>query len=400
MIFNNFTFILPDQAPLDGVLFVYKPAGITSTDCVRALKNELKVRGLSKHPVGHIGTLDPFAEGVLGVCIGEATKLSQIFLGGKKTYRATLQWGVQTDTGDHTGKVVGEMTKDSPFYYFSDDQIQTALSDFSNAYVSQIPPMYSAKKIEGETLYELARRGQSVARSPHPVTIYQARCLRIVRENSPGENLDLDEAQSASSKKIREIEIELECSGGTYVRTFAEDFAKAALKLCPSTSNNPSSIFAPAHLKNLVRSKVKSVTSEHLLTLPSYSLWIPLSQVVRPAFSADSEFSAFFVNASIATAIRQGKIHAFDPNRHALSREESPDLSDTAHSDPRIASKWAGAYHRSSMNGMNSSARATLNEDHLVAIYRWADEQWTFVRGFMEASKSPPKNTSPLPADH
>src|ERR1700681_4810761 len=151
---------------MDGVLIIDKPAGMTSHDVVARVR---KIIG--ERRVGHTGTLDPFATGVLVVLVGRATRLAQYLSGAEKEYEAVIRLGFTTDTGDVTGVAIGEShaeLQSTP--NFCREEIEAALASLRGE-IEQVPPMYSAKKIAGRKLYELARRGAEVERKPVRVTI-------------------------------------------------------------------------------------------------------------------------------------------------------------------------------------------------------------------------------------
>lgn len=176
---------------LNGVINVYKIKGFTSHDVVA------KLRGIMKQKkIGHTGTLDPDAMGVLPVCLGSATKLCDMLTEKKKEYIAKVCLGVTTDTQDMTGIVL-----DRKEVTVSEEQIAQALQEFIGPY-DQIPPMYSAVKINGKKLYELAREGKEIERKARPVHIYEIEILNI---------------------KVPELTIRVVCSKGTYIRTLCHD---------------------------------------------------------------------------------------------------------------------------------------------------------------------------------
>ena len=193
---------------MDGVLIIDKPAGMTSHDVVARVR-----RILQERRVGHTGTLDPFATGVLIMLVGRATRLAQFLSGAEKEYQAVVRFGYSTDTGDLTGKPTSEISKgamsSSPLSW-SDREIDAALQTLRGE-IDQIPPMYSAKKRDGRKLYELARRGETVERNSVRVKIREFEALRcagrFLKENDDG-SVDL---------AVRVV-----CSAGTYVRTLAE----------------------------------------------------------------------------------------------------------------------------------------------------------------------------------
>ncbi len=179
---------------MDGILNVYKERGWTSFDVVAKLRGILKERR-----IGHTGTLDPEAEGVLPVCIGKATKVSSLLTDMDKTYRAVLLLGRKTDTEDLTGTILQE----SPVACTEDD-VRRVIADFVGEQ-QQIPPMYSARKVGGERLYKLARRGVEVEREPRTVTIKEIHIERV---------------------ELPEAEMTVRCSKGTYIRTLCSDIGE------------------------------------------------------------------------------------------------------------------------------------------------------------------------------
>ena len=179
-----------------GFLNIDKPAGMTSHDVVALLRRELRLRKL-----GHAGTLDPLATGVLVLCVGPATRLSEYAMRSVKCYRATVLAGVSTDTYDTEGQVLEERSASS----LTRAQVEAALARFCGE-IEQLPPMYSAVKLGGRKLYELARAGQTVERKPRRVCVQE---LRLVDWSPP------------------QFTLELTCSAGTYVRSLAHDLGHA-----------------------------------------------------------------------------------------------------------------------------------------------------------------------------
>ncbi len=178
-----------------GVLNVYKPKGMTSHDVVGVLRKRLNIR-----QIGHTGTLDPFAEGVLPVCIGKATRLIEYF-DDNKEYLATIQFGSSTSTFD----IEGEITKSCDKKVQREDVIY-ALKYFEGE-ITQVPPIYSAIKVKGKKLYEYARNGEEVKITPRQVTIY---------------NIELKNFDEGYQR----AEILVSCSKGTYIRSIANDLGE------------------------------------------------------------------------------------------------------------------------------------------------------------------------------
>lgn len=180
---------------IHGVLNVYKEKGYTSHDVVA------KLRGITgQKKIGHTGTLDPAATGVLPVCLGKATKLCDMLTDKDKTYEAVLLLGVSTDTQDAGGEVLG--TSDTAG--LGEKEIREAIQSFVGGY-DQVPPMYSALKVGGKRLYELAREGKVVERKARLVDIYQIRVLKM---------------------DLPRVWMEVSCSKGTYIRTLCHDIGE------------------------------------------------------------------------------------------------------------------------------------------------------------------------------
>lgn len=194
---------------MDGLLIINKPPGLTSHDVVARVR-----RILHERRVGHTGTLDPFATGVLVMLVGRATRLAQFLSGAVKEYEAIVRFGYATDTGDVTGARVeapdAQNEERERVHTWSDDEVEAALAGLRGE-IEQVPPMYSAKKIQGQKLYELARRGVEVERSAVRVTIYELEVLQhdgALLQHNKDETIDLP--------------IRVVCSAGTYIRTLAE----------------------------------------------------------------------------------------------------------------------------------------------------------------------------------
>ncbi len=191
---------------MDGLLIIDKPAGLTSHDVVARVR-----RIVQERRVGHTGTLDPFATGVLVVLVGRATRLAQFLSGAEKEYQAIIRLGYATDTGDLTGKPRSD-TRDgiTRVGFWSDQEIEGALESLRGE-IDQLPPMYSAKKHSGRKLYELARRGEQIERKTVRVTV---NVFETVRANKP---LLRNNEDGTVDLAVRVV-----CSAGTYVRTLAE----------------------------------------------------------------------------------------------------------------------------------------------------------------------------------
>ncbi|ABF87414.1 tRNA pseudouridine synthase B [Myxococcus xanthus DK 1622] len=181
---------------MDGVLVIDKPTGPTSFDVVRQVRSLLRLK-----KVGHTGTLDPLATGVLPLCLGEATKVAGFITEGDKAYDATVRLGSETDTLDAEGQV----TAQAPVPALTPALIESALARFRGTF-DQVPPMYSAVKVGGKRLYELARAGEEVERAARQVTVYEL----VLRDFS-----------------AERLQLSVRCSKGFFVRTLAQEVGRA-----------------------------------------------------------------------------------------------------------------------------------------------------------------------------
>ena len=206
---------------MDGILIIYKEKGYTSHDVVARLRGILHQR-----KIGHTGTLDPQAEGVLPVCLGTATKLCDMLADRNKEYRAGVRLGMETDTQDIFGQVLREEA-----VFVTEQQIREAVNSFVGTY-DQIPPMYSAKKVNGKKLYELARQGKEIKREPCRVQIHSVHIEKI---------------------EIPDFILSVECSKGTYIRTLCHDIGQK--------------LGCGACMTSLLRTKVGMFSLEQAFTL-------------------------------------------------------------------------------------------------------------------------------------
>ena len=179
---------------MDGIINVYKEKGYTSHDVVAKLRGILHMK-----KIGHTGTLDPDAEGVLPVALGRGTRLVELLTEKQKTYETVLHLGVVTDTQDMTGTVL-----ETKPVNVTEEQVREAAASFVGDKL-QIPPMYSALKVNGRKLYELAREGKTVERKPRPVTFYEIRILDM---------------------QLPKVRLSVTCSKGTYIRTLCHDIGE------------------------------------------------------------------------------------------------------------------------------------------------------------------------------
>lgn len=231
----------------NGIINVYKEKGYTSHDVVARL------RGICKQKkIGHTGTLDPEAEGVLPVCLGKATKLCDLLTDKDKIYEACLLLGVETDTQDLTGTVLHTRQ-----VQVNQEQVQRAINSFVGTY-QQIPPMYSALKVNGKKLYEYAREGIQVERKPRPVTIYGITIQKI---------------------ELPRIWFQVECSKGTYIRTLCHDIGQ--------------SLGTGGAMESLVRKKASVFRMEDSLKLAEIEALQQEGRLEEVLYPLDSMFSHF-----------------------------------------------------------------------------------------------------------
>ncbi|BCR04831.1 tRNA pseudouridine synthase B [Desulfuromonas versatilis] len=217
---------------MDGLLIVDKPRGITSHDVVRQVRRALKTR-----KVGHAGTLDPLATGLLLVAVGEGTRVLQFLMEGDKTYRARLKLGETTDTQDSDGKVIEQR----PWQGIGPQDVERACASFRGE-IRQVPPMYSALKKDGVPLYRLARQGIEIEREERPVTIHRLEILQV---------------------ELPAVAIEVDCSKGTYIRTLVHDIGQA--------------LGCGAHLTELRRTRSGLFSIERALTLEQLAEGVELA---------------------------------------------------------------------------------------------------------------------------
>lgn len=210
---------------MNGVLPLWKPKGMTSHDCVMKIRRIFNTR-----KVGHTGTLDPEVEGVLGICIGQATKIVPYLTAINKVYLAECTLGKSTETEDAQGKTIDEVSVTHPP---SKSELELTLTKFRGE-ITQIPPMYSAVKVNGKKLYEYARANKQVERPTRQVTIYE-----LINLTEKIEQLD-------------KFDLRVVCSAGTYIRTLCVDIGK--------------DLGYPAHMSNLTRIEASSFTADETVT--------------------------------------------------------------------------------------------------------------------------------------
>lgn len=249
---------------MNGILLLDKPAGLSSNAALQRVRRVLRA-----DKAGHVGSLDPLATGMLPICLGEATKIAGDILSGRKRYRFTLALGARTSTGDTEGPVV----ETAPVPAFTAEALQAVLAQFLG-HTKQIPPMYSALKRDGQPLYKLARAGLEVERAPRDIEVYELSLLQ---------------------SRPAHLELECLCSKGTYIRTLAEDIAKA-LGTC-------------GHVAALRRVCVEPFTDEPMETLDSVAQAVSEGRtpVILGADHALQHLPAVKLTAADTARVRHGQ---------------------------------------------------------------------------------------------
>jgi tRNA pseudouridine55 synthase len=268
--------VKPARQQVDGVLLLNKPVGITSNAALQKAKWLLNAR-----KAGHTGTLDPFADGLLPLCFGEATKFSAYLLDADKRYRAVLQLGVTTTTGDPEGSVL-----DTRDVNVSCGDIAAAIPRFMGE-IEQIPPMHSALKHQGRPLYEYARAGIEIDRPPRKVTI---RSIEVIECAPP------------------RVVLDVQCSAGTYIRTLAQDIGAA--------------LGCGAHLIALTRLGSGGFKLEQAHTLAELEALAPAQRqgLLFPADCLVTHLPAVQLEDAASNALRQGRSVAHAAEESGLMR--------------------------------------------------------------------------------
>ena len=253
----------PARQPIDGVLLLNKPVGITSNAALQKAKWLLNAK-----KAGHTGTLDPFADGLLPLCFGEATKFSGYLLDADKRYRAVMQLGITTSTGDPEGEILS--TREVSV---SRDDILAVLPRFRGE-IEQIPPMHSALKHQGRPLYEYARAGIEIDRPPRKITI---RALDLIECDPP------------------RVVLDVQCTAGTYIRTLAQDIGAA--------------LGCGAHLTELKRTAAGGFSLDQAHTLVELEALDPAQRQIwlQPADCLVAYLPALQLDETDVTAICQGR---------------------------------------------------------------------------------------------
>lgn len=249
----------PPKRVVNGIVLLNKPAGVSSNGILQKV-----IRTYNAKKGGHTGALDPFATGLLPICLGEATKVSGLLLDSDKRYTATLKLGEQSDTGDTEGEIIKTLAVPE----LTENSVNQVLATFIGD-IEQVPPMYSALKHQGKPLYYYARQGIEIERPARPIKIL---------------------ALSLVSLSADEIVFDVHCSKGTYVRTLGEDIAKA--------------LGTVGHLTALHRTQTGSLLGDDMLTLEQIE--VQLDNCLQPLDIALQHLQRFDLSDEEADLIRHG----------------------------------------------------------------------------------------------
>ena len=318
---------------MDGIINVYKEKGFTSHDVVAKLRGILRMK-----KIGHTGTLDPAAEGVLPVCLGKGTRLCDMLTDKTKTYRAVLLLGQETDTQDTTGVVQAEYP-----VHVTEEEVRKAIVSFLGDYM-QIPPMYSALKVNGKKLYELARQGKEVERQARPVQILD---IQI-------ESIDLPRAT-----------LFVTCSKGTYIRTLCYDIGRK--------------LGCGGCMESLLRTRVDRFELKDSLTLSQIEKLRDEGRVEEAVVPVEGVFLKL---PALVTKPGDGDklVHNGNPFPAELAEAEDCDLSVEFGAGSDCAAEPAGRSETecglaASVADRFDGVRVYDSEHHFIGIYRYSEEK-------------------------
>ena len=288
--------------PLSGWLILDKPRGMGSTQGVSAVKRVLRQNGYAKTKVGHGGTLDPLAEGVLPIALGEATKLAGRMLDSDKIYAFTLAFGEETDTLDTEGPVIATSDVRPTLA-----EVEAVLPRFTGA-IEQVPPAYSALKVDGQRAYDLARSGQAVELKSRSVTIFSLTVRPELVEGLHFSSEGKNRASTSSARtELESITLEAHVSKGTYIRSLARDVAHA-LGTC-------------GHVTYLRRIKAGPFREEQAISLDlleESAKGAGLEHLLLPLEAGLDDIPALSLDQTSAQAVRQGRVLSGMPQSSGL----------------------------------------------------------------------------------
>lgn len=298
---------MTDSAAPHGWIILDKPPGLGSTQAVAAVKRNLREGGYQKTKVGHGGTLDPLAEGVLPIALGEATKLAGRMLDASKIYEFTIQFGEETDTLDAEGEVVQRSSRRPPLA-----AVAVILEHFTGD-IEQVPPAYSAVKIDGERAYDRARKGERVEMRTRSVTVFSLEFpgernhepLRSAFATTAGRPDPYD--PQAPLELAESVTLVAHVSKGTYIRSLARDIARALGTL--------------GHVTYLRRIKAGPFTQEQAISLDKLNeigKGAPLQDLLLPLEAGLDDIPALILDPDSAQAVRQGRVLSGMPQTDGL----------------------------------------------------------------------------------
>ncbi|MEP0190376.1 MAG: tRNA pseudouridine(55) synthase TruB [Erythrobacter sp.] len=296
------------KPPPNGWIILDKPRGLGSTQAVAAVKRNLREGGYTKTKVGHGGTLDPLAEGVLPIALGEATKLAGRMLDASKIYDFTIQFGAETDTLDSEGEVVARVDRFPPMA-----AVAAILEHFTGE-IEQTPPAYSALKVDGKRAYDLARAGEEVKLKSRNVTIHS---LRLTGDLSVDHDVGsaFEDAigrpdpyeVTAPLEKAEAVTLTAHVSKGTYIRSLARDIARA--------------LGTVGHVTYLRRTKAGPFTESHSISLDKLNEianGAQLNDLTLPLEAGLDDIPALILTQTDAQAVRQGRVLSELPQSSGL----------------------------------------------------------------------------------
>ena len=317
-----------------GVINIYKEPGFTSHDVVAKLRGILRQK-----KIGHTGTLDPAAEGVLPVCLGKGTKLCDLLTDKRKTYQAVLLLGTETDTQDTTGTILSE----KPTEQLTEPAVRGAAESFVGPYM-QVPPMYSALKVNGKKRYELARAGKEVERAARPVEIY---------------DLQIDAVE------LPRVTMTVTCSKGTYIRTLCYDIGRK--------------LGCGGCMESLLRTRVDRFELKDSLTLSQIEKLRDEGRLEEAVVPVEGVFLRL---PALVTKPGDGDklLHNGNPFPAELAEAEDCDLSVEFGAGSDCAAEPAGRSETecglaASVADRFDGVRVYDSEHHFIGIYRYSEEK-------------------------
>ena len=295
---------------MDGLLIIDKPEGITSHDVVSRVR-----RILGTKRVGHTGTLDPFATGVMVILVGNATRIARFIDKDEKEYEAVVRFGFETDTGDLSGSPIADcgLRNEEVAAKLHTIDWESVLEKWRGDTL-QTPPMYSAKKVAGKKLYELAREGKEVARKPVPVSIHKLELFTMEIRNPKSQIPNPDDGVVLSRRHDNDsgistqenhptIRIRVACSAGTYIRTLAEDIGRE--------------VGLGAHLAALRRTRSGKFTIQEAVTLSDLETMTEPASCLRPLTEAVAHLPAVTLPADRVEKSKNGLASRISSNGFA-----------------------------------------------------------------------------------